>query len=312
LASVAGYQFIQELATQGTSTYAGESVLPLTQMIASDITLSPAADPALPYVSVIATAENSRSKREVVRTITLLPEALAFNYALYTHGDLRLSGSAVVDGDVYSNATISAEGASAIDGDTFSVGTTTTAGSGDITGIVAEAVSSIPPPQVDTEPYRQLASSQETVFSTANTARAYLNNRNQTATVVVEGGEELRLSSNNTALVGTLVTDGDLELTGGTFTAPPGALAVIVRGNLRMSGGVTINGIAYVSGTTTIGAGNNRINGSLISVGGLTLTSIAGNSRINFDPTIADTWQQLLGLVTTSAALPRMIRWDER
>jgi len=86
---------------------------------------------------------------------------------------------------------------------------------------------------------------------------------------------------------------------------------VIVEGDLTVLGGATINGIVYVRGTTSFGAGNNTVNGSLISVGGISATDITGNTTINYVPLPIEDLDDMPGLVTTSSSPPKVVEWGE-
>ena len=125
------------------------------------------------------------------------------------------------------------------------------------------------------------------------------------------GGDKTNIGGIGTNLFGSLVIIGDLNITGGLITASDNYAAVVVEGDLKIAGGTTINGIVYVTGATSFGAGNNTINGSLISAGGTSVTDLTGNATINFDPDVYAAWQDIEGLDTTSTEEPRILEWLE-
>jgi len=127
--------------------------------------------------------------------------------------------------------------------------------------------------------------------------------------IVVDDLGETHVQGNSTNLTGGLLVMGDLTLNGGTFIASDNYAAIVVYGDLSIAGGTTVEGIVYVTGATSFGAGNNTITGSLISAGGVT-TDVLGNTEIIYDEDIALNWQDLTGLVTTSVSAPE-ISWSE-
>jgi len=264
-----------------------------------------------PYIEIEGEAENRTTQRQVVYTLTTFPEGMAFNHAVYSQNNLDFGGNASINGSIFAENNISFTGASAtINGDAYSPNPITD--TDNINGEVFEEVTSILPPQVDLLPYRAEAIINSTYFIDTEDTENYLNNETKTAVVYVESTEKTKIQGSNTDLTGSLVTEGDLNITGGTFTASDNHLAILVQGDLRMAGGVTVNGIVYVLGATSFGGGTNTINGSLISVGGTNITDVTGNTTINFDPALLVDWPDIQGLDTISAGPPQITNWTQQ
>lgn len=260
-----------------------------------------------PYAKAQGTAANDIANRKVSHIITIFQEGLAFDYAVYAQDELNFGGNSTVNGNIFANSGIGFTGNSAeINGDAFSPEAFTD--TDNIDGSAVSGVDSIPPPQLDTDDYLNIA---DNVFADDNDAEAFLNNQTQSALVFIQDTGETKIQGANTELSGFLVTLGDLDITGGTFTALDNYAAIVVAGNLKISGGTTVNGVVYVRGNTTFGAGTNTINGSLISAGDVSVTAITGNATINYDPDLADAFPNLLGLNTISTEEPRIIEWTE-
>jgi len=275
--------------------------------VSSDVTV---ANLGWPYFSVAGRASDIRATRENAYRITIFPEGMTFDYAVYSENALDMAGSATVNGNVYASTSMTFIGASAkVNGDAFSINAIS-----DTDNIVGDAVQiqdAIPPPQIDPVPYRDAAIAAGTYFADHDDAEAYLNNKTRSSVIFVEDTGTTKIQGNNTDLTGSIVTMGPLEISGGTFTAADPYAAVVAFGNLSIKGGATITGIVYVIGSTSFGSGANTINGSLISAGGATLTDVTGNATINFVPSAVANWQSLFGLVTTTSAPPRALGWSE-
>lgn len=266
---------------------------------------------AWPYEEIRGTADSGQAHRTAVYTITVFPEGFAFDNAVYAQDDLLFGGNAQINGDIFANGDMDFNGNAEIDGNAYSPTPIT-----DTNNITGEAfsgtdVDSIPPPQIDTQPYRDAATTGGTLFAASSDAEDFLNNQTRNAVVFVEDLGDTKIQGNNTELTGSIVTLGNLEISGGTYTASDNYAAIVVMGDLKIAGGATINGIIYVAGATSFGGGNNTIKGSLISVGGANVTSVTGSATINFDPTAAANWQLLEGLITTSAEDPKIVKWGE-
>lgn len=300
------YQYVH-----APTLYSGGSFLLLNNTATSTITVVPL---AWPYAKVRGDAENQITRRKANHTITVFPEGLAFDHAVYAHDSLTFGGNlTVASGSVFANDGIDFNGASAeILGNAFSPGTIED--NGNIAGEIISGVDYIPAPQIDITPYRDAAAAttpSSTLFLSSVDAEAYVNNEIRNAVVFVDAATKTKISGSNTSLTGSLATMGDLDVTGGTYEAWPDYVAIYVNGNLKIAGGATIRGIVYVTGSTSFGGGNNTITGSLISAGGASVTDITGNATIYYDPNVAASFQNLTGLNTTSTTTPRIILWEE-
>ena len=265
-----------------------------------------------PYAKAQGSAANNGNNRKVARIITVFPEGLAFDYAVYAQNDLIMGGNLKVNGDIFANDGIDFNGVSAeINGDAYSP--LDVEDNGNVNGNIIEGVDSIPPPTLDAANYEAAAIADGTYFDDDSDAEDYVNGNVVDAAVFVRDstGDKSNIGGNNTNLFGSLIVDGDLDLTGGLFTASDNYAAIVVYGDLKIAGGTTINGIVYVSGSITFGGGNNTINGSLISVGGASVTDLTGNATINFDPNVYAAWTDIEGLVTASSEDPRPLEWLE-
>lgn len=264
-----------------------------------------------PYVKVRGTASNIKNHRAVVRVISVFPEGQAFDYAVYAKNDLTFSGNAEINGNIYAQTDITFNSnASKVNGNAYASGNIDEFDANSVTGVSATAVAPISPPTLDPQPYEDAASASGTYFATSTDAVAWLKNNTRAGVIFVDATGTTDMQGTNTVLNGSLVTMGDLILKGGTFTATGSYAAVVVLGDLELKGGVTINGIVYVSGSTTFGVGNNTINGSLISAGGAS-TDISGNATINFNPLAAANWTSLTGLVQSTTSTPIILNWGE-
>jgi hypothetical protein len=295
------YQYLNSLS------YSGGTAVLLNNAAGGDIVV---ATSTWPYIIAKGTAENIRSYRGVLHTITVFPEGFAFDHAVYAHNDLTLGGSVEVNGSVFANDGIDFHGANAaVNGNAYSPGDIED--HGNISGLIVPGVDPIPLPHFDLEPYRQAAIVDGTLFSSSTEAETYLNNQTRNAVIFVDDVDKTKIQGTNTNLTGSLVTMGNLDLTGGTFTASDNYLAIVVNGDLKIAGGATINGIVYVTGDTSFGGGNNVITGALICGGETIVTDITGNATINYDAALAQSWHDLVGLDTVSSEVPQVILWEE-
>ncbi|MEK7561188.1 MAG: hypothetical protein AAB539_04530 [Patescibacteria group bacterium] len=287
--------------------FAGGAGALVNGAVTSDVTVT---DAGWPYFIVRGRAADGRATRENAYRMTIFPEGMAFDYAVYSENALDMGGNATVNGNVYASTSISFTGASAtVNGDAFS--SNAISDTDNITGDAVVIADAIPPPQIDEGAYRDAAIAAGTYFADANDAEAYLNNQTRSAVVFVEDAGTTKIQGNNTNLMGSIVTMGPLEISGGTYTGTDPYAAVVVFNDLAIKGGATINGIVYTLGSTSFGSGTNTINGSLISAGGATLTDVTGNAVINFVASAVSGWQSLLGLTTTTSAPPRALGWSE-
>lgn len=299
------YQYIQAVISD--TTYAGGNGELLNNTDESAITVD---DTNWPYAIVRGESENNTTTRGVTRRITVFPEGLAFNYAVYGQQNVSVGGNATINGNMFANDSIAFSGSSELNGDAATAGTIS--GEDNITGDAITDVEQIPPPGIDEAPYLEAANNGGTYFANANDAKIYLNNeiRGSAETPVVVFVADLgETKIQNASTTGSLYVKGDLQLTsGGNYTASSSYAAIVVEGDLSIAGGVTINGIVYVKGSTSFGGGTNTINGSLISVGSISSLDLTGNTVINY---ASWNWQDLAGLETESTETPRLLEWGE-
>jgi hypothetical protein len=291
------------------SAYTGGSFPLLNGVNSSTVTI---VTTTWPYVNVIGAANGRGNYRTVTEMFTIFPEGLAFDHAIYAEYNLQIGGNVTVNGGIFANGAVDFKGTSAtVNGDAVSASTVTE--NGNVAGSVVDGANPIPPPAIDIAPYVTVAQADGTYFTSSTDAEAYLDGNTRQAVVVVGDttGATTKLSSKNTNLTGSLVVEGDLDLSGGTYTATSTYAAVVVYGDLKVSGGTTINGIVYTTGQVSFGAGNNVVNGAIISTNAINLTSLTGNLTVNFDPSAAANWQSLLGLSTTTTSTPQPIQWSE-
>lgn len=261
-----------------------------------------------PYLTIHGKGSDDTTNRDVSRRITVFAEGLAFEHAIYSNFTFSATGNTEINGNIFANDAINLGGSTDIYGNVYSpVGVT---GEDHATGTVATtSVVTIPPPEIAEGDYREAAVSAGTLYATDSAAELFLKNETREAVVFIDDTAS-EANIQGTTLVGSLYGKGDLKLSsGGTYTATGTYAAIVCEGNLQISGGVTINGLVYVRGSTSFGSGNNTINGALISVGPVSSIETTGNTTINYVPM---DWQDLSGLsTTTSSQPPRMLEWGE-
>ena len=255
------------------------------------------------YATVIGNASNNKVYRKTIATLCNFPQEteFVFDYGIYTPQIIDMNGSVFVDANVFASEEFYCKGK--IDN---------TKCEGSITGEIIE-YQSYDVPTFNQEVYYNLAVSTNTYFENAGNAKNYIEGSPASNVVVyVENSNRMLVGKNNTNFTGSLWVTGDLKITGGTYTAPEGFLAIMVEGDLEIAGNATINGIVYVKGTTEIGAGGATINGSLISIGSV---NILGNLTVNYEPNILNIWQQLVGLeendLYDTNFQPQISNWNE-
>jgi len=236
-------------------------------------------------------ADKRKNHREVVAVVRMFPECLPFQYAVFTPNELDLNGNATVNGSAFATNGIDLSGSAEINGDTIE-GTTS------------------PVPQFDGDPYRDAATVGGTLFTNPADAESYLSNQTRNAVVFVDSPGTVHITGNNTDLTGSLWVEGDLELNGGHFVGDGSYAALVVRGDLTLTGNSHIEGIVYVIGSTTVGAGTIIIDGSLISIGETNVTNILGNVTVNYDPSLLDIWEDTIGLEPSDFP-PEILSWGE-
>ena len=300
------YQYLGEYAANGEANYSGGT----TSLLNGSLNNTISVETEWPFVEIIGEADNNLTSRKVIYTITLFPEGEAFENAVYAQDLLVLGGSMEINGNIFANSGIDFNGNKAqLNGNAYSP--SEIEDTDNINGAAVSGVDEIPAPVLDTQPYQDIAEANGTLFDSPSAAESYLNNQTREAIVVVNSEDQTSVQGSGTSLTGSLVTLGDLNILGGTYTGTEGMATIVVIGNLRISGGATINGLVYVSGETSFGGGNNTINGTLISTVGATVTNLTGNAQINYDSSLSIWWQDLLGLNTTSSIGPKIINWRE-
>jgi hypothetical protein len=292
---------------ESPSSYSGGTPELINKTLAADIIVTSL---DWPYVEIEGMAENKISQRKNIYTLTLFPEALAFNYAIFSQSELNFKGNVTINGNIFANESIDFQGNSAeVNGDAFSPGTIE-GGEDNINGEINTNVEPIPPPEINLADYYDIAQNEGIIFSFSSEAENYISNQIREDIVYVEDLGKTKIQGDNTQFSGSLIVVGDLDLTGGTFTRRENYPALIVQGNLRIAGGTTINGVVYVMGETSFGGGTNTINGSLVSVGNVK-TELTGNTTINFDPELVPDWNNLPGLDLVSTGKPRITKWRQ-
>ena len=310
------YQYIND------DEYSGGNFQLINNVLNSSTSVT---DVGWPYVEVKGVAENNLTHREVVYTLNVFPEGLAFINAIFSEGNLSLSGNFNVscenpsgdpcDGNVFSNNNIILSGSSEIEGDTLAVGQINQTGD-HVNGEEISGVEYTPYPTLDLQPYEDEANANSTFYDDADLAETVIDGNSITGVVFIHDEDDsISLNEAATNLTGSLVVkNNNLRLNGGTYSATGDyenyAAIVVDGGNLEIMGNVEINGIIYVTGNATVGAGTVTIRGSLISTGGV--VDGVGNVNVIFDPEIASNWQYLTGLVKTTTSTPQIIGWEEQ
>lgn len=268
-----------------------------------------------PILTVASSANNNRITRNIITEINLFPSAFAFDQAVYTHGELNLSGNVTIAGNVYATNGIDIQGAAAkIIGDAYSPHSVNPFNNNSISGDVNDNHIQIDPPIIDTTTYYSTAVANGTYFSSTDSMNAVNNIKNNTVTGTYFIDDSINITGNNTDFSGTIIVTGDLTLNGGTFktnTSNTNPLVLYVDGNLLLTGGVEISGIIFVAGETTLGNGTPKVNGSLISANNLNKATGGGNVLITYNSTYANAWQDIIGLDTESGTAPIVKNWHE-
>jgi hypothetical protein len=300
-----------------SSSYLGGNFnQPINNISTSSIPISVSS--SWPYVTITAEAEDNTTHREVGYILNVFPEGLAFDYAIYAENDLNFqSAGAEVNGNVFANSStsdsVTCNPNADINGDVSSPGTIDEDCNSAASSTV-ENVEPIPFPPIDLDAYASLA----TCFATtAADALACVPNAPLSGVIFASTTDFINnLGGNNTDLLGSIITKDGMKINNGTYTTAYATSVVIAtEGDLTLRGNTTITGIVYVKGSTELGGGggsnNVTINGALISLGGV--TNISGNVEINYNEDIVGEWADLLGLATSTPALPpRITQWQEQ
>lgn len=266
------------------------------------------------FADLVGTADNSTSTRKIVYSVNLYPEGDSFDHAIYADDELDISGSANITGNVFANNDIDLGGNAVVDGNVVSTNDVDITGSAEITnGEAVPAGTEIPAPSIDLAPYKTIALAAGTFYDDKDIAEDQVKNNllpyNSTVYVDDIANRQTSIASSGTNFTGTLVVDGDLKISGGTYRAVNDA-AIIVNGDLELAGGAQIYGIVYVTGITTMTgtASGTKIQGSLISLGEVDLN---GNSSVEYDAAYVSVWSNIIGLDHISAEKPRITFWEE-
>ncbi len=306
-------------SVSGTNvTFTGASIPLLNNSDTAAVTVSG----TWPLIDIRGEADNARTTRKVVATLDLFPSAFAFDQAVYTHGQLNVTGNVTIEGDIYATNGIDVGGSADIDGDAHSPQTIDDV-HGRITGTTNETHPVIEPPEIDYTLYQAQAIIDGTYFtgpSASANAEAFIKgNQNLNKVVYVDGPVSISGGGggpNATKLTGTLVVNGNLDIRQGTFEIGDDSdhdspLVIYVNGNLNLEGNVAMNGIVFVDGITTYGNGTPEITGALISTAGTNEAAGNGNITVTYDPVIGAAWQNILGLDTESGTDPMVKNWHE-
>jgi len=237
------------------------------------------------------------TKRIVSYALLRYPEGDAFRYGLYTPHIVDISGNATVNGHVFA-----ADGVNPT-GDPM--------GSAEINGDVIDDQIPHPPIINDAEYYLQ-AVANGTYFDNVSDAETYIDENLQDGDIIFIDnidGDRMIIGSTEFYFKGSLWVTGDLKITGGTFDSVEPYVLIIAEGDLELVGNPTINGIVYVKGDTTIGAGTVNIFGSLICVGDTSIIDVSGNITITYDPHIVNFWEDIVGLEHSYE--PVILGWNE-
>ena len=258
---------------------------------------------------VLGMARNIKTQREIAYTVNTFPSAFVFDHAVYSQNTIDLSGSTHIQGSIFANDDINVNNSGEmVDGDVYSATDIYTSNDTNISGILYNNVSTILPPTIDINVYYGTA---DLIFDETETPHI---------SGTTEASPEIRYAEglsnttqfNNGTHYGTLIFEGDLNLTGGTFRSDSSdPLAIYVTGDLTLSGNPNIYGIIFVQGVTTIGNGNPEIFGSLISANGLNGVDLSGNLTIEYDPTLETSWENISGLQANSGSTPQITSWVE-
>ena len=301
-ASEGAYQFLH------LASYAG-GTLAVLNSTSGDISVTP---PSFGVAEIRGKSEKSGSHREVFYKVAKYPDGPAFSYGIYTPYKIELSGRVTVnDGKVFAGEQVCCGGFKA-DGSCdkpYPENNCSNVTTGDI--VKGEDAS---PPTIESQPYIDAAQANTPTSSyfptSSDIPNKYFKNL-KTGVIFVDSN--LTISESSAKINGALWVHGDLNLSGGTFTATDNYFAVIVEGNLKINGNTTINGIVYVKGGVEIGSGNVTINGSLICMGDTSLINAGGNLTVNYQD-LSNTWDNLAGLqLNCNGLCPGKIdNWGER
>lgn len=272
------YQYVKN------SSSSGNFALPINNIPTGSITFLTNSSPhGWAYREVEGNANNSLTNRKIKNTILLSESWAAFDYAVYSDGELTIKGGAgnSITGNVFSNNNINCNGNPTINGDIFSADSI----SGCNGTSVNPGAETIPPPDIDPYYYQPLAVCSSDADNVKNDC---LNAPPTFGVIFAEDNPSKQIKLQNIDLTGNLTVIDNLWISGNTVITASDSdpeidyPAIVVQGNLKVTGDNVINGLIYVTGKTNFGSGNTTINGSIISKGG-TETDIAGSVTINYN-----------------------------
>ena len=136
------YQYVND------TSYVPGSPLLLNGTSGGSIEVTPL---AWPYAKVKGVADKNATHRSTAHVIAVVPEGLAFDYAVYAKYFLTFGGNIEINGNIFANEGIDFNGASAdINGNAYSPGDIED--NGNIDGNIITGVEPIPPPEIDFAP----------------------------------------------------------------------------------------------------------------------------------------------------------------
>jgi hypothetical protein len=294
------YQFMN---APDDSPYTGGTLATLINDIPAEITVT-----SLPFSAAIINGKASKNdnSRNVLYYAIKHPEAPAFSYGIYTPYKIELNGHVTVNnGNVFAGEEVCCGGFKA-DGNCDKPYPENNC-SNVSTDDVIKNEENTTPPSVDLQPYKNAAIANSSYFEQKTDIPNKYFKTPKNGVIFVNNS--LTISESNAKITGALYVRGNLDLSGGTFTATDNYFAVIVEGDLKITGNAAINGVLYVKGNTEIGSGNVTINGSLICAGNTSLINAGGNLTVNYDTSLSNVWDDFVGLMLNAA--PEIDRWNE-
>ena len=280
---------------------------------APEIDINTASSPTItlttnwPYTIIKGASAKISNNRTVIHKLTVFPGGEVFNFATYANAGIDIKNAApIITGNIFANGNIQNNKNATLNGSGLSTGTIDYPDSFNTT---LEGVEPLLPPTLDIAPYFQEASNAGTLYTNTILVENLLNGNTTNGIIALNNpGSEIKLTDSNTILSGSLITNGSLDLNGGTYTATNDHPIFFVKGNLTLRGNTVIKGIIYVEGNVDISGSNNEITGSIISLSSMTIN---GDTEITYDEDIANDWISFPGWDKTTPADPEVILWNE-
>lgn len=274
-------------------------------------------DSATGEVQIISTGEVLGTRKTVSQTLVTGGLPTAFNYSLYSNSTSAISGSAIVDGDMYVNGnTTLSDYVHVQNGDIYHPTGTTISVSGSPTYVDGGQPNPKPSfPALDSSSYDSLITTAShvaagdvsytdatvnlngsTIYVKGNVTIAGNTTFNGPGAIVATGTISL---SGNTYSTGSVnfISNGQISATGNTYTAgstyysttsifASGNTRVsvgsfITKGNVTLGGNLNLSGIIYAQGSASL-TGNTIVTGSLVTN---SVSTITDNSHVTYDPT---------------------------